>query len=70
MEKWMEMVKQVGFPIVIALLLMFFYVTQLKGLAQAVEQHVEDMRQLVPLMKQTCLNTAHDADARRGCFGQ
>lgn len=69
MDKWLDMIKQVGFPIVVALALMLFYMTELKGLASALERHVADMQQLVPLMKQTCLNTAHDAEARRGCVG-
>lgn len=70
MDKWFDAIKQLGFPIVVALLLLFVYLTELRSMAASLKEHLDDMKQLVPLMRQTCVNTAKDETSQGRCLGQ
>lgn len=82
---WIKMINQVGFPMLVALILLYFVLSDvptdiraaradLETLTAAVAHHQQDTQRnterLSRIMQQICVNTAQTAVDRERCFPQ
>jgi hypothetical protein len=62
-------IKEVGFPVAVAVFLIWFMASQVLG---AIQEHSDStdawMQQLISISRQICVNVATTAEARSACF--
>lgn len=69
LSEWGPLVRDVGVPSVIALLLVWFLTGEVSSaLAEHNAETMDWLQQLVTISRQICVNTAPTADATGACF--